>query len=671
VLSFLKLNLKFPSKRQWPQFFNLLTKKEKIIFFSLLAIFLASAGFLYSDFYSNNTTVIPAEGGRIRQGFVGQPQFINPLLFLNPLLSSPSEIDKSLVEMTFSGLMDYDQDGNIVNDLIESKEFKDGGKTLEFSIKENAKWQDGQPLNMDDVVFTISLVQDSRYSSSLLPNWQQVEVEKISDTAGRLKLKQPYSGLLENLATLKILPKHIWQGVQPENFMKPDLNIFNPIGSGPYKIKQVKQKDDFIESITLIRNENYSGKRPYLNEVEFVFFKQKEDLVKALKSGQVQSAFLDSYNDYSQKTFKSFNLNELQVPDYYAVFFNMREKLFAEKDIRDALSMATDKNEIKQAALNEKATIVDSPILPAFYGFSAPTSVYAFDLEKAKGLIENQDFTIKDGWAVKTLEKLPKFQFKSDLTTGSKGTEVEKLQECLAKDPEVYPEGTVTGEFGDKTKAAVIKFQEKYASEILVPSNLTKGNGKVLGGTREKLNELCYPVPTEETALAFTLTTVNDPDLIKVAEKLKDQWAKIGAKVEVKKVEASEMNKVIQSRDFQVLLFGDTLSIIPDLLPFWHSSLSIYPGLNLTGYGNKKADELLEQARKYTDPKDPERQKILEQLQEIIIADDPAIILYSQDYFYLTNKSIKGIGIRRMAESAKIFSDLPNWYVSTQRQWKK
>lgn len=666
--SFLKLNLKFPSKRQWTHFFHLLTTKEKVWFFSLLAIFLASAGFLYSDFYFNNTFTTPAKGGRIKQGFVGQPQFINPLL------SSASEIDKSLVELTFSGLMTYDQEGNAINDLIAGNpDFKDGGKTMEFAIKEGVKWQDGQSLNMDDIVFTINAVQNSRYSSDLRPNWQQVEVEKISDTVGRLKLKQPYSGLLENLAALKILPKHIWQDVQPENLtLMPNLNIFNPVGSGPYKVKQVKQKDNFIESITLARNNSYSGKEPYLDEVEFVFFKQKKEMMKALDSGQIQSASLESYQDYSQKDLKKFELNELQTPSYFAAFFNMREDLFAEKDIRDALLMATDKNEIRQNALNEKANLIDSPLIPDFYGFSAPTSVYAFDLEKAKALIEDQDFTIRDGWAVKTLEKLPKFQFKKDLVFGNKGTDVEKLQECLAKDSEVYPEGTITGEFGDKTKAAVIKFQEKYASEILAPSNLTKGNGKVLAGTRDKLNQLCYPSPTEETVFAFTLTTVNDPDLIKVAEVLKNQWAKIGAKVEIRTVESSEIKKVIiQNRDFQVLLFGETLSSIPDPLPFWHSLQSVDPGLNLTGYDNEKADELLEQARKYADPKDPERQKTLEQLQDIIISDNPAIMLYSQNHLYLTNKSIKGFGVKKMTESAKIFSDLPNWYVNTERQWKK
>ncbi|MFA5742877.1 MAG: ABC transporter substrate-binding protein [Candidatus Paceibacterota bacterium] len=667
--SFLKLNLpsKLPSRRQWTQFFKLLNPKEKKVFFSFLFLFLASSLFLYFDFYFRNTIAVPQEGGRIKEGFVGQPQYINPLL------SFPSEIDKSLVELLFSGLMTYDQNGEIIPDLIKSYEFKDDGKTFEFSIKENAKWQDGKPLTMEDVIFTIDLVQNSKSLSLLRPNWQGVTIEKISENDGRLKLKQPYSGLLENLAVLKIIPEHIWANIQPENFaLNTDLNIFNPVGSGPFKVKQVKQrKDKSIESITLTKNDYYSGKKAYLDEVDFIFFSKKEDLISALKRKQIQSARLESYKDYDPKTFKSFELTELQAPKYFAAFFNLQKKIFSEKDIREAFTMATDRNEIIQSALESKASAVDSPILPAYFGFNSSASVYPFDIEKAKSLLANQDFVAKDGQTVKTVEKLPKFQLTKDLVFGNKGTEVERLQECLAKDSDVYPEGTVTGEFGDKTKAAVIKFQEKYASEILAPSNLTKGNGKVLAGTREKLNQLCYPAPTEETSLSFSLTTVNNPDLIKIAEILKNQWEKIGAKVEIKLLNEEEINKAIRERNFEVLLFEESLSSIPDPLPFWHSLQIIDPGLNVSGYENKKADELLVQARKYYGQKDPNRQKTLEEFQDIVIGDAPAVFLCNQDYFYLTDRSIKGIEIKKIVESSKIFSDLSNWYVQTQRQWKK
>ena len=75
------------------------------------------------------------------------------------------------------------------------------------------------------------------------------------------------------------------------------------------------------------------------------------------------------------------------------------------------------------------------------------------------------------------------------LQTGSTGDDVKALQELLLKEG-VYPDGLVTGYFGNLTKQAVIRFQEKYASEILTPNGLTAGTGTVGPSTRAKVNVL-------------------------------------------------------------------------------------------------------------------------------------------------------------------------------------
>jgi len=77
-----------------------------------------------------------------------------------------------------------------------------------------------------------------------------------------------------------------------------------------------------------------------------------------------------------------------------------------------------------------------------------------------------------------------------ELKLGDRGYEIELLQMWLKQDAVVYPEGKVTGFFGNLTKAAVTRFQEKYASEILAPQGLTNGTGEVDFYTRMKLNEL-------------------------------------------------------------------------------------------------------------------------------------------------------------------------------------
>jgi len=77
-----------------------------------------------------------------------------------------------------------------------------------------------------------------------------------------------------------------------------------------------------------------------------------------------------------------------------------------------------------------------------------------------------------------------------NLKYNGSGDDVKLLQTWLAKDPKIYPKALVTGWFGPLTKAAVIRFQEKYADEGLAPWGITKGTGFVGSTTREKLNAL-------------------------------------------------------------------------------------------------------------------------------------------------------------------------------------
>jgi len=78
----------------------------------------------------------------------------------------------------------------------------------------------------------------------------------------------------------------------------------------------------------------------------------------------------------------------------------------------------------------------------------------------------------------------------TNLRYSNSSDDVKLLQTWLSKDPEVYPEGIVSGYFGSLTETAVLRFQEKYADEILKPLGLDKGTGFVGSSTRAKLNSL-------------------------------------------------------------------------------------------------------------------------------------------------------------------------------------
>ncbi|PIS34790.1 MAG: hypothetical protein COT37_00780, partial [Parcubacteria group bacterium CG08_land_8_20_14_0_20_43_9] len=337
----------------------------------------------------------------------------------------------------------------------------------------------------------------------------------------------------------------------------------------------------------------------------------------------------------------------------------------AQDTIRRALTLAIDKQEIKKKILSGKGAIAESPFLLNIYGPESTTTPGEFNLDEAKELLNKAGFAEQDGKLVK-IKSAETMNFVSTLSLGSKGKTVEYLQQCLAKFSDIYPDGEISGYFGDKTKEAVIKFQEKYADEILKPSGLSSGNGVVGPGTRKKLNEVCVISPAQNIPFKITITLPIDSMLQETAGLIKEQWAKIGVETEINALPITEIKQTtIKERGYEALLFGQVLGIIPDPYPFWHSGQRVYPGLNLADYKNTKTDNLLEQIRTTSD-----RAVLVEKIkeaQDLLTADYPAIFLFNPDFMYLASGEIKGIKAHIIADPSQRFAGIADWYVKTKR----
>ena len=658
---------KWPSSLQWRQFFKIISKKEKVSFFVFFVLAISSFIFLSTNFYFKNTKIEPASGGIYSEGVLGQPRFINPIY-------ANSDPDRDLVQLMFSGLMKYNGQMEIVPDLIEQYEVSRDRKTYIFHLRKNLLWQDKEPLNANDILFTIKTIQDPDAKSPLRANWVGVKVEKVDDLTIKFKLQKPYSAFLEN-CTLKILPRHIWKNIAVKNLPLENHYNLNPIGSGPYKIKELKSSNsDGIKSVLLVRNNLYFGKKPNISKVKFFFFSDEKELIKAAKERKIQGLSLNSLTQIGgnwQNYLFSF-------PRYFAVFFNQdKTKSLAQKQIRLALNYATNKKEIVEKILNLKKNypglqkeICQSPILPQVYGFKPPIEIYNFDIQKAREILEKAGFKKnKNGIREKRTEKKPAFVFSSRLEKGSQGKEVKELQKCLTRFPTIYPQKKVTGYFGAKTEQAIVNFQKKYSKDILEPWHFSKGTGIVGKTTRKKLNEICFPAKEDVLSLKFSLVTVSQPQIIKVAQILKKQWKEIGVEIEIKDLPLPDLEQnFLKPRSYEILLLGEVLGAIPDPLPFWHSSQKIDPGLNMSLYANKKADSLLEENRESSNPET--REKKLEDFQNIVIKDAPAVFLYSPDFIYSVSKKVKGIKIKKIANPSNRFTGIENWYIKTKRAWK-
>src|SRR4030042_1935796 len=336
---------KWPSARQWRSFLKVLSKKERVIFFSLFAVFLVNLVFLSTKFYLSNTEIRPAAGGTLIEGVVGQPRFINPIY------ASSNDVDRDLSELIFSGIMEYDENGNLVYDLAKKVQIEENGKVYRVLLKDNVAWSDSisasAPFRVtaDDVAFTIKTIQDPEYKSSLRTDWVDVTVEKANDYEVVFRLKNPYAAFLENL-TVKILPQHIWQNVSASNFTLSSYNQY-PIGSGPYKLESISQDNSgHVSSLLLKANNKYFSKgQPYISEIKFKFFENEESLIKAAKGGEINSFALSGDGNYTD-SLKNLALEEhgFDIPRYFAVFFNPnKNKALSDLKVRQALNYGTNK----------------------------------------------------------------------------------------------------------------------------------------------------------------------------------------------------------------------------------------------------------------------------------------------------------------------------------------
>lgn len=291
-------------------------------------------------------TEVPATGGTLNEGLIGLPRTINPVLAI-------TEIDRDISSLVYAGLMKY-SDGELVPDIAKSYTVSDDGLTYSFVIRDDVHFQDGIPLTTDDIVFTITKIQEANLKSPRRPDWTNIVINQKSETEISFTLKQAYSPFLTN-TTVGILPKHIWGSLTDNEFIFNNHNI-EPVGAGPYKVTSVKKDSESIPTeYTLKTWHGYHEKVPYLSSIVFKFFADENKAISALKDGTIDSLPAVSAlasSELAESSIEKYTLLSEPLPRIFGIFFNQNQNpVLADKVVRRALEMAIDRQEIIDSVL--------------------------------------------------------------------------------------------------------------------------------------------------------------------------------------------------------------------------------------------------------------------------------------------------------------------------------
>jgi len=165
-------------------------------------------------------------------------------------------------------------------------------------------------------------------------------------------------------------------------------------------------------------------------------------------------------------------------------------------------------------------------------------------------------------------------------------------------------------------------------------------------------------------AFSFTLLTSRDPRREAGAELLAEEWAALGIQVDVESVEAADVRRALEERDFQAALVHLSLPGDPDPYPFWHET-QVDDGQNYTGFVHRRISEVVERAR--VTPNENRRRVLYDEFQALFAEELPSLPLYVPIYTYGVSERINDVQIGPLMRPADRFRTVLNWWLVHRR----
>ena len=309
---------------------------------------------------------------------------------LNPILATDSS-SSEITGFLFNGLVKYDKDAKeIIGDLAQKFYFKDE-KTLIFELREGVKWHDGEEFSAKDVLFTYKLLISDKIASPYSAGFRFVEDVKVLDRYRvEVKYKKPYFKALETWM-MGILPEHILK--DEENLMSSTFNI-HPIGTGPYRLTQL----EFSKNIELSAFDDYFLGRAKIDKIVFHVIADPMTRLLMLKSAQLDLGSIEPLvmeRELGSDFFEKFNIYEKISLSYTYLGFNLRLKKFKDPRVREALSLAIDRQELIDILFFKHAKVCSGPFLPGTKAFNPDVKAPTKNLQRARKLLREAGYDEK------------------------------------------------------------------------------------------------------------------------------------------------------------------------------------------------------------------------------------------------------------------------------------
>ena len=289
---------------------------------------------------------------------------------------------KEVMFNVFEGLVKPTPDGDLIPAVASGYTVSPDQTVYTFTLREGVLFHNGDPVEMEDVVYSIERCADDSEGTPLIPALSAISDIQSDETTLTITLAQPDSEFLSYL-TLAVLPADY------------DGQDTAPVGTGPFKFVSRAAQD----SIVLERFADYWGTPAELDKVTFRIIENADSLVMSLQSGAID-LFSHLTTTQAAQLGDDFQILEGTMNLVQALYLNNAVEPFNNETVRQALCYAVDKQQIIDLAFDGYGSPIGSSMYPAFqkYFVEDLTDYYTYDPEYAKELLAEAGYP--DGFSM-------------------------------------------------------------------------------------------------------------------------------------------------------------------------------------------------------------------------------------------------------------------------------
>ena len=276
-------------------------------------------------------------------------------------------------------------------------------KTWTFTIRGNAKWQDGLPVTAADVAFTYNYIIDNGLSNFTSYTQYITHATAVDATHVRFACSRPKANMLS--AWVPILPEHIWSKIPGSKAASYAIKL-PLVGSGPFQCVKFQQG----QLVRMVANKSYWGGAPKVDEVDFLDYTNADTMADELKSGTLDACGgLQPTQLQTMKNVPGLTTKAIRVNGFDELGFNcytgpsLGNPVLRDWRFRQALNYAVDKQKIDQIVYSGDSKPGVTPITTGYYknpdwAWTPPAGqAYTFDLAKAGQLLTAAGDPLKNG----------------------------------------------------------------------------------------------------------------------------------------------------------------------------------------------------------------------------------------------------------------------------------